>query len=579
MGVQNIQLDEQSYGNWTYDDGETSLPTTVLYPADRGNPSFPPAEFDVVNFLNMDILPETVMFHGRTWNVTRIISQYATDLTLPIRSYRDAPIKSGLYPIVQFMHDDHHTHKLSLPILEHIAARGFIVIASDSPCNTPVTILKKLTADKVDANDLSDVFCPNLLDISDYVRNLAISSADRLRLRKYVSPRALTFFRKLENVVVSSPYALIGHGRGGLYAVYAGDRGGDIAVTIPLMTDPVFEHHFYCPASIHHSDEHCYHTDFTSSTPQIIMTPPWNFTSYFAILADKDTSYNSYISLNSIDKVIRAKMYKGNMWINGAGASNVVSDLCMLALQNKALGTFMSALDPFFSKSVSECEMARAMLAGQREKLKEGITAALVHSFSGSACSEIELLKKTNRDTNFGAYFVNKFSQKDKPNFLNADCGDFGADPEKHDVALPFRASNDTSTTVLGLGVAFVTLSIVFLIVEARKGYNTCSLKYMQQNDDRFRECEGPGLDDGTLKDWSRPQIRETRTISAFAASAANRDLVDSHDDDDGTIKNVPSKKSVYYDCKQDEEDRGNTSVEMTTLSTSAKRGRQLSQV
>ena len=236
-----------------------------------------------------------------------------------------------------------------------------------------------------------------------------------------------------------------------------------------------------------------------------------------------------------------------------------MTDLCNLALQNKALGTFMAALDGEFRRKVDECEMARSMLSGQRKRLKGAVTAALVRAYSGSTCSEIELLRKTNPDTNYGAYYDDNFSEKENKDFLENKCGDFAEGPDLHDIAISGRGTKGeataTSVGFLVVGVAFVAASAGLLAVEGRKSYSGYALKYARQKEDDnpigVGEFDG-GNDDGTLKDHrvAEPPTRceETRTISAFtgnfrdgAMSTTSRnpmhDFDDFDDEDDGTIK------------------------------------------
>ena len=486
-----------------FSDAYTNIATTIFYPADRS--AFDPKEFQKINVLTLGLLPEIIRFQGNIWNSTKIIETYADDLTIDSFSYLDAPLaRSGAFPLVHFFHADHSSHKVSISFLEHLASRGFIVVASDSPCSTPISVLKTLT-DVVEEKGYDTAFCPNPLDVADYLRELITSSEKRVKVRKHVSPAHLTFLQGLNKVTMPGRYALIGHGRGALYTVYAGSRNGDVAVNIPLMSDPVFQNHFYCPQSYYDSKATCYHNDYVGSTPQKMEVPPWNFSSYFQVLAGKDSGYNSFLSLHSIKDVVSVEVMKGSAWINEASHSTALSELCTLALQNQALGTFISVLDPEFKRVVDECENTKASLPLQRMRIKEIVSAVLLRVFGDSPCAMRELIKNTNQNENYGAYFEDILDS----DVATIECGSFGENPVVHDALVAAESKTESNGALLAFGAIFLCISAGIGGREswkALKHHRAEALASQENNEDgAFADAR-----DG----------RDTRTISAWTGAA-----------------------------------------------------------
>ncbi len=136
-------------------------------------------------------------------------------VSTPSRSFLDAPLylppAGKFYPVVSFLPANGTSHLLSYPLLEHIAARGFVVLASDA-----------------DGGNSSTSCPPDFggLAASDFAR--ALLAAGTMPAEGFSS--ALS-----EATGAVQHYALIGHGSGGIASIGAGSRDGEVRLNGAVM--------------------------------------------------------------------------------------------------------------------------------------------------------------------------------------------------------------------------------------------------------------------------------------------------------------------------------------------------------
>ncbi len=155
----------------------------------------------------------------------------AADLGLPTQSFLDAPISppptGKKFPVVHFVHNPSYSHLLSLPILEHIAARGFIVVASDNPCNYMKPFVEGSLP--VGFGGSAPAGCPGAptnVEMLDFVRGVFFSASP---------PKPFT--AELKGAALEVHFGVIAHNVDGIgaEALAIGNRGGEVHFSAQIM--------------------------------------------------------------------------------------------------------------------------------------------------------------------------------------------------------------------------------------------------------------------------------------------------------------------------------------------------------
>ena len=370
--------------------------TTVYYPAERPTGFVVDGSLDAPSSSSSTgTVDLSVLFPPLIKNILGVEN---TDLTMPALSSLDAPLRPPVsgkrYPVVSFLHSTNGSHQFSSPMLEHIAARGFVILASDEPCNSFESGMRR----NFDVAAALPSWCPTGLEIADFVRNQLY--AGQLTVPSVSSEGATT----IANAVQRDHYALVGWGVDvNIFSVRADDRVRAVQLTAELMSDTIL--YTEKLASIYSQrNKHWNKTDNIMTNPflQYVMGwgPVFRFANYVQVLPPVKLMYSTAAAAHKT--AVNVSTPDGFKWtISLPGITEMApgQGFCYLVWQNFHQLHKVITLAESFDKLVaaylqnitvpcgSGTQNERKVLTKAALDVIEPVTVALVRAFGGAAAS------------------------------------------------------------------------------------------------------------------------------------------------------------------------------------------------